>query len=389
MKPVPLLIALVSVGIALSAVSWVSRSGTPSGEASADGSAHAPTEKSENPLKISKTGPFPKAVLEEGMHEFGSIELGQKGRHIFVIRNDGDAPLELMKGLVQCKCTVPEIPKDTVISVAPGDVYELPMTWHPEEPMEEFHQLAQIWTNDPENPELELHVKGAVERLFYLLPRGEWQVNRAGDDEAFQFGGVLMSPLLDEFKIVDYTSSTDALSVEFEPFSEADLEVDKMKCGYKIRGSITGETPVGKFRETLTLVTDMAEGREITISLAGMFPGPFSILGKDWIGSLMQLKLGDVKASEGRTAKLVMFVTREDEPIQLEVKEANPSFLQLEIERDESFDVPSREKFLLTFTVPPGSPQGSWHGDDAATIIVGTNRKNAPELELGVEMVVK
>jgi len=389
MKPVQTLIALVSVGVALSAVSWLSRSGSSASVSSADSAVQSPTKKAENPLKISKTGPYPKAVLENGMHEFGSIELGQTGRHIFVIRNEGDAPLELTKGLVQCKCTVPEIPKDTIISVAPGDVFELPMTWKPEEPIEEFHQMAQIWTNDPDNQELELHVKGAVERLFYLLPRGEWQVNRADGDEAFQFGGVLMSPLMDEFQIVDYRSSTDALTVEFVPFSEEDLKVDNMKCGYRIRGSITGAAPVGKFRETLTLVTDMAEGREITISLAGIFPGPFSILGKDWLGSLMQLKLGDIKASEGRTSQLVMFVTREEEPIELEVKEANPPFLQLEIERDETFNVPSREKFLLTFTVPPGSPQGSWHGDDAATIIVGTNRKNAPELELGVEMVVK
>ncbi len=388
MKPVPLLVALVSVGIALSAVSWVSRSGIATGEGSTDGGAHSPTEKSQNPLTISKTGPYPKAVLENGMHEFGSIELGQTGRHVFVVHNEGDAPLVLKKGLVQCKCTVPEI-SDEPVTVAPGETLEIPMTWKPADPMEEFHQMAQIWTNDPENQELELHVKGAVERLFYLLPKGEWQVNRASDDEASQFGGVLMSPLLDEFEIVDYTSSTDALTVEFEPFSKADLKVDKMKSGYRIRGSITGETPVGKFRETLTLVTNMAEGRKVTISLAGIFPGPFSILGKDWIGSLMQLKLGDVKASEGRTAKLVMFVTREGEPIQLEVKETNPPFLKLDIERDETFNVPSREKFLLTVTVPPGSPQGSWNGDDAATIIVGTNRENAPELELGVEMVVK
>ncbi len=388
MKPVPLLIALVSVGIAFTAVSWVSRSGVPMGASSTDGTAHSGTEKTENPLTISETGPYPKAVLENGMHEFGSIELGQTGRHVFVVRNEGDAPLLLKKGLVQCKCTVPEI-SDEPVTVAPGETLEIPMTWKPADPMEEFHQMAQIWTNDPENQELELHVKGAVERLFYLLPKGEWQVNRASDDEAFRFEGVLMSPLLDEFNIVDYTSSTDSLTVEFEPFRKDALRFDNMKSGYKIRGSITGETPVGKFRETLTLVTDMAEGRKVTISLVGMFPGPFSILGKDWIGSLMQLKLGDVKASEGRTAQLVMFVTRGEEPVQLEVKEANPPFLQLDIERDETFDVPTREKFLLTITVPPGSPQGSWTGDDVATIIVGTNRENAPELELGVEMVVK
>jgi len=388
MKPVRVLIALVFMGLALGAVSWLSRSGITQNVSSPDGEAASHTEESGNPLEISKEGPFPKAVLENGMHEFGSIELGESGRYVFVVRNEGDAPLVLQKGLVQCKCTVPEIPTESV-SVAPGDVLEIPMTWKPEEPADEFHQTAQIWTNDPDNQELTLHVKGAVERLFYLLPRGEWQVNRSGDGEEFQFGGVIMSPLVDEFQIVDYKSSSDLLTVEFEPFTEEDLKVDDMKSGYKIQGSITGEAPVGKFRETLTLLTDMADGRKVNIRLSGMFPGPFSILGKDWLGGLMQLNLGDVKASEGKTAKLVMFVTREDEPIRLEVKEANPAFLQLEIERDESFDVPSREKFLLTFTVPPGSPQGSWQDDDAATIIVGTNRENAPELELGVEMIVK
>ena len=44
----------------------------------------------------SKSGPHPKAVLVGGDEfDFGIMEQGQESQHVFVIRNDGEAPLRL------------------------------------------------------------------------------------------------------------------------------------------------------------------------------------------------------------------------------------------------------------------------------------------------------
>ena len=44
-----------------------------------------------------KHGPFAKAVVTgEPLFDFGVMEQGQKGEHQFVIRNEGEAPLQLV-----------------------------------------------------------------------------------------------------------------------------------------------------------------------------------------------------------------------------------------------------------------------------------------------------
>ncbi|MGD9855897.1 MAG: DUF1573 domain-containing protein [Planctomycetaceae bacterium] len=388
MKPVGVLIAVVSLGVALSAVSLLSRSNPLVSETPVPAvPKNVPDEpKKENPLTIAKSGPQPKAVLENGMHEFGSMELGQKLSHEYVVRNDGEAPLLLKKGTVQCKCTVPTTPEEPI---APGKSVKILLEWEPASAAEEFHQMAQIWTNDPEHQELELHVKGKVERMFYVMPAGEWQVNKYGDDQPMKFEGMIVSPLVDAFQIVDHSATSDKINVEFEPLAGPELEEVQAKSGYRVKGTVTGDVPIGKFRETLTVSTDMAGGRDLAVHVAGFFPGPFSILGQNWVGAQMRVKLGEVKVSDGKSVTLSMFTHREDEPMQFDVKETKPGFLHFDVKRDESFTAPTREKYNLTFSVPPGAPQGSWQGDDVASIRLGTNREDAPEFELYVEMVVR
>src|SRR5579872_2905137 len=55
---------------------------------------------------VSKTGPYPKAVIEETEFEFGRMEVGEERSHAFIIRNEGEAPLLLKKGKTTCKCTM-------------------------------------------------------------------------------------------------------------------------------------------------------------------------------------------------------------------------------------------------------------------------------------------
>ncbi|MBX3439528.1 MAG: DUF1573 domain-containing protein, partial [Planctomycetaceae bacterium] len=319
-------------------------------------------------------------------HEFGSMELGQKLSHKFVVRNEGEAPLLLKKGEVQCKCTVPTTPDEPI---PPGESIEIELTWEPVAATEEFHQMAQIWTNDPKNQQLELHVKGAVERLFALVPGGEWQVNRGSESDAIGFTGLVLSPLVDEFEITDYRAPSGMVTAEFQPLTDEELAEHHAKSGYRVHGTISGKPPIGKFRETFTMKTNVEGQREVAVHVAAFFPGPFSILGKDWIGSEMLLRMGEVKSDQGKSVTLSMFTPRQEQPMQFEIKEATPNFLQMAVERDESFDAPTREKYVITLTVPPGAPQGSWQGEDLAKIRVGTNREDAPEFELYTEMIVR
>ena len=72
-------------------------------------------------------GPEPRAVIRERIHQFGTLDPLTTGTHRFVIRNEGDAPLELSGGQTTCKCTLSEIQRRTV---PPGESTEVKLTWN-------------------------------------------------------------------------------------------------------------------------------------------------------------------------------------------------------------------------------------------------------------------
>ena len=102
----------------------------------------------------------------------------------------------------------------------------------------------------------------------------------------------------------------------------------------------------------------------------------------------MRVKIGDVERAQGKTVKLSIFVSRSEEPVEFEVVSSDPAFLELTFEKDESFDVPSREKHWMIFTVPPDSPVGAWTGQHPGAIVVKTNREAMPQIKFFAEMTI-
>ncbi|MCA9074980.1 MAG: DUF1573 domain-containing protein [Planctomycetaceae bacterium] len=386
MKPFSVLLAIVTLGVALSAVAWVTKRGPVEDESEAKAAPDVAAEDvNVNPFEFPPTGPYPKAVLENGTHEFGTMELGEVKRHTYTIKNEGDAPLKLKKGLVQCKCTIPELKNDLV---EPGESVEIELTWEPKS-LGEFHQKAIIHTNDPENKEVELHVKGSVEQLALLSPQGVWMLDRIEENETVEFTGYIMSRHLDTFEVVGYEASSELVTCEFEPISGQVKDRKDVKSGYAVNCKVKGGMPVGRFTASLTINTDMKGGQDFDIQLEGVRPGPFSIIGENWIGSKMLVAMGDVKQAQGKTIKLSMFVSREDEPLECEVISSDPPFIDFTVEKDESFDVPAREKYWIIFSVPPDAELGSWVGDNAGTIVVKTNRNNMDQFEVYADVTVR
>src|SRR5689334_21555935 len=79
---------------------------------SSDGASESesPGHKAENAdrpkVNKDKSAPQPKAVIEETEFKFDCMEVGEERSHAFVIRNEGQAPLEVVAGPTTCQCTV-------------------------------------------------------------------------------------------------------------------------------------------------------------------------------------------------------------------------------------------------------------------------------------------
>ncbi|HBE70268.1 MAG TPA: hypothetical protein DDW52_19130 [Planctomycetaceae bacterium] len=108
----------------------------------------------------------PVARCDDPAHHFGLMDPLTVGKHTFVIKNEGKAPLAIRGTGSSCKCTLSDL-KDAVIP--PGKSYDVTLTWNSGHAKEQFAQTATVETNDPLVREIKLEVKGEVRAVVASL----------------------------------------------------------------------------------------------------------------------------------------------------------------------------------------------------------------------------
>lgn len=386
MKPLPVILGVIALCASIGLISWMSQ---PRGADSVAATEAKPATS--NPLTIAASGPHPKAVLEEEIYDFGKMILGNTDNHSFVIRNDGEAPLVLKKGIVACKCTVPTIPEE---AIPPGGTAEIVMEWKPLGPDEAFDKFAEIWTNDPENEKITLKITGEVRQLVQMQPSSPWTISTVREDEPTTITGGIASGQ-DEFQILEISTTADWLSVEARPLEEDELTRfgEGMASGYMLTATVHPEMPVGRFQEAITIKTDLrlgdGIGYQMPISVSGTRPGPFSILGQEWFGSEMTVRMEKVDPAKGKSVTLSLFTAREDEPMTLTSVETDPDIAEVTLTRDEAFPAKTKERYKLTFTLPAGVPAGRYSDQDRIAVHLTTNRESIPDVNLSIDATVE
>ncbi len=110
-------------------------------------------------MPISPTGPYPKAVVDADFN-FGRMEVGEEREHVFTIRNEGEAPLLFKNDGTTCQCTVSDMEKGETRELAPGESFDIKLTWKPIVHVEMFSKGANFATNDPDHKKIFLQLMG-------------------------------------------------------------------------------------------------------------------------------------------------------------------------------------------------------------------------------------
>lgn len=126
-------------------------------EPAAQGEAAAPPEP---PAALKAV---PHVALDSAIGDLGEVVKGESATHSFVIRNDGSAPLEISDVRPACGCTVANY--DDVIP--PGGSGTITATLDTTTVRGGASKSISVFTNDPENPQLQLTLM--VKVVDYLL----------------------------------------------------------------------------------------------------------------------------------------------------------------------------------------------------------------------------
>ncbi len=382
MKPAQLVLILTVVTVALTMTVWFGRD---QGRIDIVDTKPKTPEVATSELPIPETGPFGKAVADELTYNFGSVEKGDQGSHVFVIKNEGEGPLRVKTGTTSCgQCTFAKTGED---EIPPGKSAEVTINWTIKIPNGKFRQTAEVFTTDPSNKKLILAIEGYVDSPMHLVPEGTWNLGDMSETEPTVAEGLLYSTQFDEIPMTRFESSNPTLQVTWEPAAEDVLKEKMAKAGYKIKVVIPPGTTLGPVRENVKLFTGARKETVVEFDLAGKRPGSVEIKGRGWNSENNLVLLGDVVASAGAKSKLMMYVRNFDGDLVVQQVDAEKARVKVNVgSSGKTFG--KSKVYEVEVEVPPG-PAERRRGKDAVPIVLKLNHPTVTEFKLFADFHAK
>ena len=330
-------------------------------------------------------GPPGKAVIDEKpQYDFGVMPNQTKGKHVWVLKNEGAGELTLKKGEVTCKCTIAnfELGKDS-FTLGAGKSTEIALEWDTKENDGKYHQKAEILIlNDPDRESIKFEIDGIVKPAITVYPKQRTlEFGSIASNESMKAKFAIASADRPELKILEMTSTNpNSIGLSTEPLTDTDrteLELSALKGGYKIVVEVKPAKTLGLFREEITVTTDHPRLREVKVLVGGKRVGPITAVPDT-------IRMHNVRSEEGGTASIVLVVRNAPET-SFKVVEV-PENLKVEV-------IPSDVKngiavkvrsYKMVVTVTPDTPSGVIDG----MITLKVNHPDVSELKIPVDISV-
>lgn len=335
-------------------------------------------------------GAQPKAIAVEEEFDFGRLRnKSMDNRHVFRVRNEGQAPLHFKGADVSCnKCTFVDLPD---VPVEPGETGEIVVRWNVDTFEDHFRQSATIGTDDPEHESLRFVISGKVVRPLKVEPQKVVLSNvQAGESADAK---VLLTAYFDDhLEVVKQTLSEEATAGFFDVTTAA-LTKDKLPegatSGVELTVKVKPGLPVGSFSQNLKIQTNLEGEEETIIPITGEIGGAVNIFGKDWERDLHYLNVGTVRQSQG-DKHTVHVLMRGVSTAELGPPEVNDEVLKVKYGEIKEMKGGALVKVPVEIEIPAGSPLVNHMGGKAklAEIIIPTNKSELGRVKLLVKFAV-
>ncbi len=321
----------------------------------------------------------PEAVLAETTHDFGILDPSQPCRHLFIVRNQGTAPLKIAKAGTSCQCTVSVLPKGDIPPGMGGPVEIESKIDQAEGP---FRHTAAFATNDPRRPRFELTIEGNVRRYLAASPP-EIDFSELQRGRPAQAATIVYSQVWEAFALRDVQVSMPGLTWHIEPAPPEKLSELHARSGHVLTLRLSAE---GASKSLSGWVEAAAEpegqtraARALRLPVSGRVPPVRSVYGKQ-VDREGVVTFGSLARGEGARAQLLLVVRGEHRQIRVERIDKTPAFLNVSVEPQG----PGLEKkglYQMLIEVPANAPMCNHMSEDSmGEIRVHTDHPEMPEI---------
>jgi hypothetical protein len=208
----------------------------------------------------------PKAVAVEPIKDVGFVAKGEMATNEFVIRNDGDAPLELREVRAACGCTVADFDK----VIAPGKTGKVRVTVDTKSFNGPTAKGVTVYTNDPAAPAIELTVRADVGQFVKMKPGYARFITVQREAKEGKIVQTLWTPDKSPLEIVKVESPYPFLKVRYwEAKPEERLAENADQQQWKVELSLSNDAPVGPLTEPVKVHTTHPKQKLVQIPVSG------------------------------------------------------------------------------------------------------------------------
>jgi Protein of unknown function (DUF1573) len=348
------------------------------------------------PLPGSEKKIGPKVQVIGGkVHNFGAMERGTSRKHSFVFKNEGDEKLILEVAGSTCKCTIGKLEK---AELQPGEETSIELTWTAEGVLEQFGQSARIVTNDPENIEISLEIRGFISKAIVFDPIrllfGDVSSKETVSQKTTLFSSYA-EPLVIEKAVWNDSRTADRVTITHsvravEPGSDPRHMDAKYAADFVVE--LKPGLPTGPINGIFTIETNFAQVLPITFPVEARVYSAFRISGGTQYNERQNLMaLGKVSGAKGATFNMLIAArAEEDQNISLTVGEVIPDCVKVTI------DEPTRRGgqlfFRINLDIPPGTEPVSFPGTNPKNfgkIVFRSNIESSPEIPVFLRIDVE
>lgn len=207
----------------------------------------------------------PKAVVVEPVKDVGTVPKGEKIINDFVIRNEGDAVLEITNVQPACGCTVAEFDK-TIAPGQTGKVHAVVETTNFSGPISKG---VSVFTSDPDTPQIDLTIRANVEPYISVKPGYARYITVQGEEKEGNIAQTLWTPDGTDFAITGVDSPWPYLKVTFREAKPEERVPESKGKQWRVEMLLANNAKVGALSDYVTVHTDHPKQKIVQIPVSG------------------------------------------------------------------------------------------------------------------------
>lgn len=204
------------------------------------------------------SGAQPRLELSATEWNFGQVWQGEDLTYKIIVKNTGNAPLNITGVKTSCGCTAAHKPKEML---SPGEEDSLEITYNAKKKVGPANQTVTLTSNDPVRPSIAIKVSGEVKPLYKLNPQGGLAFGRLVKDTVETRTLEIESTYTDKMfmKLKDAAERVGPFKVEFK----------EIEAGMKYQLVVTTVPPLtlGTAQADLVIETGISRMPEIQIPI--------------------------------------------------------------------------------------------------------------------------